>query len=326
MDGFAGGIMHSLGLDISDVVIIFSAAIFLFVSTITFGVARTISRRGEIRDRALHGGYGEDEEALADRRSIRHQRASGSRRLLKSMASNFVPGDDESVSAVRRSLMQAGFFQASAVAWYYVVRVTLAVFLPAAAWLGLEFTGYHLDSKQFLGLLVGAATLGLMAPSIFVSRVRKRLQLQSREAFPDFMDLLVVCAEAGISLEAAVARVSTELAQNYPFFGVCLHMASLELRAGRPLIETFHNLADRLGIEEAKNLGSLLQQSAELGTSLAKALRVYSDEMRDKRMSKAEEKAHALPAKMTVPLTLFVFPTILIVIMLPVFVRITTAM
>jgi tight adherence protein C len=85
--------------------------------------------------------------------------------------------------------------------------------------------------------------------------------------------------------------------------------------------DTFEGLANRVGIQEAYNLGSLLKQSMELGTSLSHALRVYSEEMRDKRMSAAEEKAHALPAKMSVPLTLFVFPVILVVILLPVFIR-----
>ena len=325
MDGIAASLFQTMGLSVSDVVIFFTAATFILVSTATFGVARTISRRGEIRDRALFVDDDDEDGDLNNRRSIKHGRVAGSHRILSSVASNFVPGDDPSVSIVQRNLMQAGFFQPSAVAWYYLTRVLLAGLLPCVAFLVLEFGEYDLESMSFLGLLTGSAALGLLAPSIFLGRVRKRLRRQSREAFPEFMDLLVVCAESGVSLEAAVARVSKELAHTYPFFGACLHMASLELRAGRPLIETFQNLADRLGIEEAKNLGSLLQQSVELGTSLANALRVYSDEMRDKRMSRAEEKAHALPAKMTIPLTLFVFPTILIVIMLPVFVRISSA-
>jgi tight adherence protein C len=124
----------------------------------------------------------------------------------------------------------------------------------------------------------------------------------------------------------AIERVSRELAPTYPFFGMCLQLASLELRAGRQLTEAFDNLSQRVGIEEAHNLGSLLKQSEELGTSLSEALRVYSDEMRDKRMARAEEKAHALPAKLSVPLMVFIFPMILVVILLPAFVRISTMM
>lgn len=170
--------------------------------------------------------------------------------------------------------------------------------------------------------IFGSAILGLVAPGFLLSKRIKMLQQQCRDGFPDFMDLMVVCAEAGISVDQAIGRVSRELTPTFPYLGVCLHLTTLELRAGRPLAESFNTLAGRMGIEEAHNLGSLLQQSEELGTSLSEALRVYSDEMRDKRMSLAEEKAHALPAKMSVPLTMFVFPVVLVVILLPVYVRV----
>jgi tight adherence protein C len=102
-------------------------------------------------------------------------------------------------------------------------------------------------------------------------------------------------------------------------------MASLEMRAGKAFPEALERLGERLGIEEASMLATLLAQSAELGTSLSQSLRVYSDEMRNKRMSRAEEKAYALPAKLVVPLTLFVFPVLLITLMLPVVVRVQEA-
>jgi tight adherence protein C len=98
-------------------------------------------------------------------------------------------------------------------------------------------------------------------------------------------------------------------------------MATLEMRAGRTLSETLDHLADRLGLEEARSFATLLQQSEKLGSSLTEALRVYSDDMRHKRMSRAEEKAYSLPAKLSVPLTLCVFPVVIIVILLPVYVR-----
>lgn len=313
--------LQTLGVDTGHLVLAVMAAAFLFVFSVTYVVARSIRARDRIRRRALGGSENVD-DALGDRRSLRHQRLAGTRKLLSLVGANFVPGDQKSVSMMRKNLNQAGFFQPSALTWYYLVRVALAVGLPAAAFLIIRFGGYHLSGTRLLAALSGAAIAGLVLPSMYVTRRSKKMQRQCREGFPDFMDLMVVCAEAGIAIEAAVERVSRELAQNYPYLGVSLHMASLELRAGRPLIEAFQNLAGRLGIEEAHNLGSLLQQSEELGTSLSDALRVYSDEMRDKRMSRAEEKAHALPAKMAVPLTMFVFPTILIVIMLPVFIRI----
>lgn len=312
--------LNQLGFEPSHLVFVVMATVFLFVFVATLGVARTVRERDRIRRRALYESE-TTEDALNDRRSLRHQRLAGTKKLLSHVGANFVPGDEKSVSAIRKNLMGAGFFQPSAVTWYYLSRVVLAIVLPGIAFLTIRIGGYDVTGSRMLMALFGAAAAGLFLPSFFVSRRAKSLSRQCQEGFPDFMDLMVVCAEAGISLEAAIERVSREIAQNYRYLGVSLHMASLELRAGRPLIEAFQNLAGRLGIEEAHNLGSLLQQSEELGTSLSDALRVFSDEMRDKRMSRAEEKAHALPAKMAVPLTMFVFPTVLIVILLPAYVR-----
>ena len=124
-----------------------------------------------------------------------------------------------------------------------------------------------------------------------------------------------------IRFPIAADRVSRELAITHPYLGANLHLVTLELRAGQALTTAMHNLADRVGVEEVNSLASLLRQSEELGTSLADALRVYSLEMRDKRLSRAEEKAHALPVKLMLPLGLFIFPVMLLCIMLPLILR-----
>ena len=143
--------------------------------------------------------------------------------------------------------------------------------------------------------------------------------------FPDFMDLMVVSAEAGLSMEAAIDRIARELVEGYPSLAENLYMVSLEIRAGKSFTEALERMGERLGIEEASMLAALLQQSAELGTSLSQSLRVYSDEMRNKRMSRAEEKAYALPAKLVVPLTLFVFPVLIVTLMYPAAIRLMTS-
>jgi tight adherence protein C len=137
------------------------------------------------------------------------------------------------------------------------------------------------------------------------------------------MDLMVVCSEAGLSMEAAIDRIARELVEGYPSLAENLYMASLEMRAGKPFPEALERMGERLNIQEAGMLATLLQQSAELGTSLSQSLRVYSEEMRNKRMSRAEEKAYALPAKLVVPLTLFVFPVLIVTLMLPVVIRVS---
>jgi len=316
-------IMEFLNTYQSGVLLVISLCICAIVTFGTYAIGKTWRARQGIRRRALAPVAGNHEDAMSDRRSIRHQKLAGANKLLSAVATHFVPVSVTSVSAVRKNLNRAGFFQPSAIAWYYLIRVALACVFPAAFMVADQIIVFDVTASQFLTALLGASIAGLFAPNLFISKRIKKLQQQCRDGFPDFMDLMVICAEAGISVDQAIGRVSSELAPAFPYLGACLHLASLELRAGRTLTEAFNTLAQRMGIEEAHALGSLLQQSEELGTSLSHALRIYSEEMRDKRMSRAEEKAHALPAKMTLPLTMFVFPVILVVILLPVYVRVT---
>lgn len=307
----------------SAVLIGISVCICAVVTCGTYAVAKTWRVREDIRKRALSPVTYGSEDVMNDNRSIRHQKLAGASKLLGTVAAHFVPVGDNSVTAVRANLNKAGYFQPSALSWYYLIRVALALLFPAIFLIADQILVFDMDTSRYLTFLIGSAIVGLMAPSFWVSKRIKTLQQQCRNGFPDFMDLMVVCAEAGISIDQAIGRVSEELTPTFPYLGVCLHMATLELRAGRSLTDAFNTLAQRMGIEEAHNLGSLLQQSEELGTSMSEALRVYSEEMRDKRMSRAEEKAAALPAKMTVPLTMFVFPVVLVVILLPVYVRVS---
>lgn len=136
------------------------------------------------------------------------------------------------------------------------------------------------------------------------------------------MDLLVVCADAGLGMEGAFERVGREIADSYPALSQNIHMANLEIRAGRTLSEALDHFADRLGLDEARSFATLIQQSEELGSSITDALRVYSEDMRHKRLSTAEEKAYALPVKLSVPLMVCIFPVLFVVILLPIVVRV----
>jgi len=133
-----------------------------------------------------------------------------------------------------------------------------------------------------------------------------------------------VCADAGLAMEAALDRVGRELGDSYPSLSANAYMTTLEMRAGRTLSEALEHFGDRLGLEEARSFATLLQQSEELGSSLTAALRVYSDDMRHKRMSRAEEKAYSLPAKLAIPMMVCIFPVLFVVILCPVIVRMVT--
>jgi tight adherence protein C len=163
-------------------------------------------------------------------------------------------------------------------------------------------------------LFAGAAMFG---PDQVLKMRRTAREREYADGFPDLLDLLVASVEAGLSLDAAVTRVTDELARRYPNLTVHLRFLVLELRAGRARKDAWSAFADRLGIDDARALATMLRQSEEMGTSLGETLSVFSQDMRQKRMLRAEEKALALSAKLTVPLILFIFPCLLGALMLP---------
>jgi tight adherence protein C len=177
-------------------------------------------------------------------------------------------------------------------------------------------------SRWALVIMSGAA--GYFLPGLVLGQKIRERSREYRNGFPDFMDLMIVCSDAGMSMEAGIERVSRELAKTYPSLSQNLQLVSLELRAGRSLDDALKALSDRLSLDEVRSFATLLQQSKELGTSLSGALRVFSDEMRHKRMSLAEEKAHALPAKMSVPVTVCILPVVLMIAIIPIIVKMTS--
>jgi tight adherence protein C len=173
-------------------------------------------------------------------------------------------------------------------------------------------------------LMAGAGIVGYLAPGFLLDRRIKRCQNEHRSGFPDFMDLLVICADSGLPLEASLERVCRELGESYPSLAANMHITNLEIRAGRTLSDALERLADRVGLPEARAFVTLIKQSIELGSSITDALRVYSEDMRHKRLSIAEEKAYALPVKLSIPMMLCIFPVLFVVILLPVGVRLYT--
>jgi len=229
-------------------------------------------------------------------------------------------------STVGRELVRAGFFKGNAVYWFYACRLALAIVLPAGLYLFVELAKLSASSTVLAAQAAVLVFLGLMLPNFYVARRQQRIRQECIAGFPDFMDLMVVCAEAGLSPRASLDQVARELIGSFPYLGANLYLTSLELRAGRPLHEAIDNLERRVRIDEIKSLGSLLRQAEELGSSLTQALQVFSEEMRDKRLTRAEERAHALPVKLVFPLAIYVFPVMLVVIMLPLAIRIKTAL
>ncbi len=235
----------------------------------------------------------------------------------------YAKSDPENVARLRLKLVQAGYMDSRAVGMFFLIRIASLAACAVAAVLLTRVFGDGNSAKAFWTLVIMAAGFGYFLPGFVLGRMVHAKVVEYRNGFPDFMDLMIVCSDAGMSMEAGIDRVSKELALTYPSLSLNLQLVSLELRAGRSLDDALKALADRLSLDEIRSFATLLQQSKELGTSLAGALRVFSDEMRHKRMSIAEEKAHALPAKMSVPVTVCILPVILMIAIIPIIVKMT---
>jgi tight adherence protein C len=297
--------------------------IFLTASTLAFSLLNSVFAREAVRRRAASMGVAA--EGTDNRRSLRYSGLRAARRLVDYTTKHYSEADATDMKALRRRLLQAGIYDPHAAAYYFLARGAFAVIFAVAVYFG--FTMFGLNGKTSFWLFVfGGGGLGYLAPSLYLDRRIAARRREHQAGFPDFMDLLLVCADAGLSMEAALDRVGRELGMSYPSLCANIHMGNLEIRAGRTMTEALDHLADRLGLEEARSFATLIAQSDELGSSISDALRVYSDDMRHKRLSRAEEKAYSLPAKLAVPMMVCIFPVLFIVILCPVIVRVATNM
>jgi tight adherence protein C len=297
-----------------------SAFVFLSAAALAFGVMAVAQVRFAVKRRAAEISSGTEKAAGDDRRSLRFASKVAAQRLMDYTTKHYSAENAGEIKELRRRMIQGGYLDPRAPAFFFLARAVAAVGLALAAFFLMPLMLAPESSMLWPSVWIGGLA-GYFAPNVVLNRRIAARQVEHRAGFPDFMDLLVVCADAGLSMEAALDRVGRELADSYRSLSANIHMATLEMRAGRTLSETLDHLADRLGLEEARSFATLLQQSEKLGSSLTDALRVYSDDMRHKRLSRAEEKAYSLPAKLSVPLTLCVFPVVIIVIMLPVYVK-----
>ena len=244
------------------------------------------------------------------------------RNLLSQLGSHLTLPDAKEITRLRFILAQAGYFDQQTVKTFVATRVVLLfgpVIFCLILWGPLVA---KVDVTPSVAICFGLTGLGLFGPERFLKWKASKRTDQCRKGFPDMMDLMTACVEAGLGMDAALVRVGHELGGRYPALKENLDIMNLELRAGRERNEAMLNFANRLNLDEAKALAVMLKQAEEMGSSVGQALRTFSDDMRHKRMMKAEEKAAALSAKLTVPLILFIFPTIMVMLMLPAGIRI----
>ncbi|MBP2316729.1 type II secretion system F family protein [Azospirillum soli] len=248
--------------------------------------------------------------------------SDGARDLVRRLERAVVPTDGRKRTHAQTRLVQAGFYHPQALAIFFAIRCVLALVLPVVGLFALPMLTGSMTVQKMYAVGAGAVALGFFGPAMFVSRRIKQRQQSVREAFPDTLDMLLVCVEAGLGLNAAISRVATELQQAYPLLSEHFMILGLEMQAGIGRDTALRNLGVRIGIDEVSALTTLLIQSDSMGVSIAQTLRVYASEMRRNRMLRAEEHANKLPVHMVLPLAAFIMPSFLIVITTPTVIRV----
>lgn len=246
--------------------------------------------------------------------------------MLEKMGGHLTLPDAQEISKIRFQLAQAGYYDAGSVRVFFAIRL-LAIIIPQVLFLIYwRFGAPDMTPKNMVFFAMVIGFIGVFGPNFFLRRKQAKRTDESREGFPDMMDLLVACIEAGMGMDAAFMRVGNEIGRRFPALKVNLDLMNLELRAGRSRHEALVNFSDRINLEEARALSTMLKQAEDMGSSLGQALRTFSEEMRSKRMLRAEEKAMSLSAKLTVPLMIFIFPTLMVILLLPAGLRIGEAL
>lgn len=224
---------------------------------------------------------------------------------------NILPKSQAEISVVKQRLIRAGLRGDSAVKVFYGCKVLVPVLLCAIALTsGLAQLGAFFVYATCLGV-------GFLAPDFWLGKRIAARQRRIRRGLPDVLDLLVICVEAGLSLDQATARTAQELHKALPDLCDELNVVVLEQRAGRARADAWKNLAERTGEDSVRNMVSMLIQSEQLGTSIAKTLRVHSDTMRTQRVQAVEEQAAKTSVKLVFPLVLFIFPALFLVTLGP---------
>lgn len=223
---------------------------------------------------------------------------------------------------LRSRMIAAGFTHPVAPRIYTLLRLGLTLGLPIAYVAFCYATGKPPTIKKLYFFGIGLALLGLYLPNIFIAARIDRRRTAVVNAFPDALDLMLVCVEAGLGLEAAFSRVGSEIVRSHPLLAEMLGMVVLEMRAGRSREDALRRMADRAQIDEIRAFATLLIQSTKLGSSIGQTLRVYASEMREGRRLRAEEKAHRLPVLLSIPLVVCMLPTMIGVLMLPAVIRV----
>ena len=246
-------------------------------------------------------------------------RAKQANERLERYSTFLEPQNEEEYSAIKLKLLQAGYRSKDAVRYYYFAQFALGILglLGGTIYFMLFIAQTEPTTQTTLMWILGPGGAGYYLPKYWVNKRLTERKQEIEEGFPDSLDMLLVCVEAGQSIDQAIIRVAEELRASYEHLADEFEMVSWEIKAGKDKAAVFQDMAERCGVNDISSFVTVLIQSATFGTSIADALRVYAAEMRDKRVMRAEEAANKLPTKMTLATMMFCVPPLLIILVGP---------
>ncbi len=301
----------------SDVTLLYAVLIFGAVAALTyaaflqFSPTRTQKRIAEVTGASPYGTTPAGDEWMVT-----------IAKLTGPFAKLSLPKGGWETSPLRLRFLHAGVRGDGPIALYFGAKTILALALPALAYVYLAISGRNFSSTALLLILLCLAALGYYLPNYVLHRMVARRQRTIFENFPDATDLMLVCVEAGLGLDAALAKVADEMKHKCVPLAQELHLVNLEIQAGGARESALRNLALRTGVDSLDTFATMLIQADRFGTSIGDSLRVLSEELRTKRQLAAEEAAAKIPLKLLFPLVFFIFPSMLLVLLGPAVIQI----
>ncbi|MFW2542436.1 type II secretion system F family protein [Primorskyibacter sp. 2E107] len=244
---------------------------------------------------------------------------------LNKYAQFLEPQDAKELSDIRMKLLQAGYRTKDAVQIYYFAQFALGLGLLACGtvYFLMFVDGASATMQQKLMYILGPGAAGYMTPKYWINKRVEKRKDEIQSGFPDALDMMLVCVEAGQSMDQSIVRVSKELRASYPALADEYEIIAHEMKAGKDKTQVLNDMSERCGVQDVSSFVTVLNQAQTFGTSISDALRVYAGEMRDKRVMRAEEKANQLPTKMTLTTMMLTVPPLLIILVGPSAVGIT---
>ncbi len=292
-------------------IIVGMLGVFLILITLPI----LLKREEDPLDKLRAGGRGKEAKTAKGEKL----RSASSKDKLEKYSNFLEPQNEEEYSAAKLKLMQAGYRSQNAVRIYNFVQFALGIFglVAGTIYAMIQASQVSVDTQQLILMIGVPGAIGYIMPKYWVTRRMETRRQAITNGFPDCLDMMLVCVEAGQSLDQSIIRVSREMRAGFPDLAEEFEIVSQESKAGKDKTSVLKDMSERCGVQDVTSFVTVLVQSQQFGTSIADALRVYSAEMRDKRVMRAEEAANKLPTKMTLATMMLTVPPLMAILIGP---------